>query len=284
MTVPDEWAKETLPEVERSGGGVRLRYTFEVPEGLPPSGASSDDYHKWVIRVQADVAGPDLDQLFEVPALVLDSPLEAREPALSESTPADVPSLSPRVVRVKRSRGGLTLFFPAGRGGLGGLMLLIFGAVFAGGGVLALLSTTDIGADGLIGAFAAGFGGFFLLVFGGFGTLMMLLGLYSLVNSLVVEVRNGKVVTRRSFFVPFQRTARFEDLERIEMDVHSRVGQGAKSVSHMRIRAFVRGARRIPLGDDVPLGHQSEILASLLEEAIGIPVETVNRSKLRLRS
>ena len=279
-----EWAKETLPEVERSGGGVRLRYTFEVPEGLPPSGASSDDYHKWVIRVQADVAGPDLDQLFEVPALVLDSPLEAREPALSEATPADVPSLSPRVVRVKRSRGGLTLFFPAGRGGLGGLMLLIFGAVFAGGGVLALLGTTDVGADGLIGAFAAGFGGFFLLVFGGFGTLMMLLGLYSLVNSLVVEIRNGKVVTRRSFFVPFQRTARFEDLERIEMDVHSRVGQGAKSVSHMRIRAFVRGARRIPLGDDVPLGRQSEILASLLEEAIGIPVETVNRSRLRLRS
>ncbi len=27
-----EWAKETLPHVGRSGSGVRLRYTFEVPE------------------------------------------------------------------------------------------------------------------------------------------------------------------------------------------------------------------------------------------------------------
>ena len=279
-----EWGKETLPEVSRSGRGVRLRYTFRVPEGLPPSGEPSDDYHKWVVRIQAEVAGPDLDQAFEIPALVVDPPLEAEEPALSEVTAADASELSDRVVRVHRSRGGLTLRFPAGRGGLGGLMLLIFGAVFTGGGVLAFVSTTDIGADGVIGGVTAAFGGFFLMVFGGFGALMMLLGLYSLLNSLVVEIRNGTVATRRSFFLPFRRTARFEDVEKIEMDIHSRVGQGAKSSSQMRIRAFVRGGRRISLGDDVPLGRQSEILAAILEEAIGIPVETVKRSRRRLRA
>ena len=113
-----EWAKETLPDVGRSGSGVRFRYTFEVPEGLPPSREPSDDYHKWVIRVQADLPGADLDQLFEVPALLVDPPLEAQEPALSEATAAEVPELSHRVVRVHRSRGGLTLYFPAGRGAL----------------------------------------------------------------------------------------------------------------------------------------------------------------------
>jgi hypothetical protein len=279
-----EWGQETLPEAGRSGSGVQLRYTFQVPDGLPPSEEPSDDYHKWVVRVQADVPGADLDQVFEVPVLLVDPPLEAREPALSEATAADVGVLSPRVVRVHRRRGGLTLSFPAGRGGVGGLMLLIFGAVFAGGGVFAFVSTSDTGAGGLIAAVVAGFGGFFLLIFGGVGALMMLLGLYSLVNSLVVEIRNGKVVTRRSFFLPFKRTTRVEDVQKIEMDVHSRVGQGAKASSHMRIRAFVRGGRRIPLGDDIPLGRQSEILAALLEEAIGIPVETVKRSRPRLRS
>ncbi len=279
-----EWAKETIPEVGRSGSGVRLRYTFEVPEGLPPSGEPSDDYHKWVIRVQADLPGADLDQVFEVPALLVDPPLEAREPALSEATAAEVPELSPRVVRVHRSRGGLTLYFPAGRGGLGGLMLMTFGAVFAGAGVFAFVTTTGIGADGVIGGVVVVSGGFFLLVFGGFGSLMMLLGLYSLVNSLVVEIRNGKVTARRSFFLPFKRTARFEEFQKIEMDVHSRVGQGAKSSSHVRIRGIVRGGRRISLGDDVPLGRQSEILAALLEEAIGVPVETVKRSRLRVRA
>ena len=42
---------------------------------------------------------------------------------------------------------------------------------------------------------------FFLLIFGGIGALMMMLGIYSLVNSLVVEIGNGKVVARRSFFL-----------------------------------------------------------------------------------
>ena len=279
-----EWAREMVPDVERSGRGVRLRYTFEVPEGLPQSEEPSDAYHRWVIRVQADVPGPDLDQVFEVPVLLTDPPLEAGEPALSEVTAADVPELAPRVVRVHRGRGRLTLSFPSGRGGVGGIMLLAFGAVFAGAGVFAFISTSDIGAGGLIGGVTVAFGGFFLLIFGGFGALMMFLGFYSLVNSLVVEIGNGKVVARRSFFLPFRRTARFEEFQKIEMDVHSRVGQGAKSSAHVRIRGFLRGGRRISLGDDVPLGRQSEILAALLEEAIGIPVETVKRSRPRLRS
>ena len=72
-----EWGKETLPEIERSGTGVRLRYTVEVPEGLASSEELSDDYHKWVVRVQADVPGADLDQVFEVPVLLVNPPLEA---------------------------------------------------------------------------------------------------------------------------------------------------------------------------------------------------------------
>ena len=62
-------------------------------------------------------------------------------------------------------------------------MLLTFGAVFAGGGVFAFVSTGDAGAGGMIVAVAVGFGGFFLLVFSGIGALMMFLGLYSPLNS-----------------------------------------------------------------------------------------------------
>ena len=44
------------------------------------------------------------------------------------------------------------------------------------------------------------------------------------------------------------------------------------------------GGRRISLGDDVPLGQHSETLAALLEEVIGVPVETVKRSVILDRS
>ena len=63
-------------------------------------------------------------------------------------------------------------------------MLLVFGAVFAGAGVFAFVTTTDIGADGVIGGVVVAFGGFFLMIFGGFGVLMMLLGLYLLTELL----------------------------------------------------------------------------------------------------
>ena len=104
--------------------------------------------------------------------------------------------------------------------------------------MFALVSMTDVGAGGLIGAITVGFGGFFLLVFGGFGTLMMFLGPYTLVNSLVVEIRNGKIVTRRIFFFSFKRMVRFEDVEKIEMDVRRWVGQGNKSLYRMRMWRF----------------------------------------------
>lgn len=222
---------------------------------------------------------PDPDQVFEVPALLVDPPLEVQESVLSEATAGEVPELSHRVVRVHQSRGGLTLYFPSGRGGLGGLILLVFDGVFRG--VRVRYHDQHRGGRCDRGAVVA-FGVFSLMISGGFGVLMMLLGLYSLPNSLVVEIRNGKVTALRSFFLPFRHTARFKEFRKIDMDVHGCIGQGAKSSSHVRIRGIVHGGRRISLGDDVPLGRQSEILAALLEEVIGVLVETVKRSRRRV--
>ena len=165
----------------------------------------------------------------------------------------------------------------------GAVMMLIFGAVFVGSGAFAFGQVTDMGSgfagSGVSLAFGA-FGGMFLLTFGGIGSLLMLLGFYSLVNSLVVEIRNGRITTTRSFFFAFKREARIEDLTRIEMMVHSRVGQGVKSEAHVKIRATLRRGRPIPLGDDIPQGRTSEILVALLEDALGMQVESVRRFKL----
>ena len=110
---------------------------------------------------------------------------------------------------------------------------------------------------------------------------MMFLGLYSLMNSLVVEIRNGKISTRRWFLLPVTRSARIEDVERVEMDVSSRVGDGAKAERKVRIRAFLKGGRRLCLGDDIPWGQPAEALAALVGEELGMSVDFVKRSKLR---
>jgi hypothetical protein len=276
-----EWAEEMIPEVERSGRGLRVRFTFQVPDDLPPTGEKSDDYRKWVVRVQADLPGADLDQAFEVPVLLLDPVQHAARPVLAGPTPVQTVALSEDVVRLRRRAGGLTLHYPVGRGGLAGVMLVGFGAVFSGVGVFVFGAILEMMDGTVFGVIAVAFMSIFLVTFGGIGVLMMFLGLYSLLNSLVVEVRNGKISTRRWFLVPVTRSARIEDVERLEMDVSSRVGDGAKAQRKVRIRAFLRGGRRLCLGDDIPWGHPAETLSELIGGELGIPVDFVKSPTLR---
>ena len=121
------------------------------------------------------------------------------------------------------------------------------------------------------------------MAFGGLGSLLMLLGFYSLVNFLIVEIGNGRITTRRSFFFTRSSEARINDLTKVEMAVHSRVGQGVTSEAHVKIQATTRRGKRIPLGDGILQGRTSEILLALLEDALGMQVETVRRFKLRAR-
>ena len=76
------WARQMVPEAGRSGTGVRARFTFELPEGLPETEEPSDSYHKWTVRVAAKLPGADLDQAFEVPVYRTPEPLLAERAAL----------------------------------------------------------------------------------------------------------------------------------------------------------------------------------------------------------
>ncbi len=276
-----EWAEEILPEVERSGRGLRLRFTFQVPGDLPPTAEKSDDYHKWIVRIQGDLPGADLDRTFEMPVLLVDPILRANRSALSTPSTVEATHLPDEVVRMRRRRSGVTLHYPVGRGGLAAVMLVVFGAVFTGAGVFFFGTILEMMDGTVFGAVAVGFTSIFLVTFGGLGALMMFLGLYSLMNSLVVEIRNGKISTRRWFLLPVTRSARIEDVERVEMDVSSRVGDGAKAERKVRIRAFLKGGRRLCLGDDIPWGQPAEALAALVGEELGMSVDFVKRSKLR---
>ncbi len=272
-----EWAEEMIPEVVRSGRGHLVRFTFQIPGGLPPTGEKSDDYHKWVVRVQADLAGADLDQAFEVPVLVLDPVLHAARPTLATPTPVRTEALPDDVVRVTRRGGALTLHYPVGRGGLAGVMFLVFGAIFTGMGVFFFGAVSQMTDGSAFGVVAVAFGSIFLVIFGGVGALIMFLGLYSLLNSLVVEIRNGKISTRRWFLLPVTRSARIDEVERLEMNESSRVGDGAKAKRKVTIRAFLRGGRRLCLGDEIPWGPPADAMSALLSGELGLPVDLVKR-------
>jgi len=277
------WSRQVTPEVDRTGTGVRARFTFALPEDVPETEDPSASYHKWTVRVAAKLPGADLDQAFEIPVYRTAEPLLAENAVVGEEVAPDRDDFPSDVVRVERAGRGLVLTYPTGREGVMGVMMMIFGAVFGGSGLFMMGSVWEMG-----GGFSTPFGtvlvlftGMFLSVFGGVGLFLVLAGVYTLINSLEVEIGGREIVATRSFLFRKRRTVRVEDVRSIEIGVHSQSGQGAKAKVYYRIRAMLADGGRLPLGDGILGSHMAERIGDLIEEETGIKPEIVIRNKKR---
>lgn len=273
------WSRELRPKVEAAALGVRLRFTFEIPADLKASQPKSDDQIYWAVRVRAELRGADLDQAFEVPVLTTPEPLFAETPAFAEEVAADPFDLPRATVRVDQSHGRVTLDYPRGREGYAGLMMMVFGAVFAGAGWFIFSETRSFadgsGFDGVLTLFT----GFFLLIFGGVGLLLLFLGLFTVINRLTVELSQATIVSTRSVLFPIRREARIDQVERIYLKVNGQVGQGAKAEVKYEIRAVLEGGKKIPLGDGIPGNALAMQIAGIIAQATGLQVEEEARKK-----
>lgn len=272
------WSRELRPRVESVALGVRLRFTFEVPADLRPSEPKSDDQIYWAVRVRSELPGADLDQAFEVPVLTTPEPLFAEAPALAEEVPDDPFDLPRATVRANRVRGQVTLDYPRGREGYAGLMMMVFGAVFAGAGWFMFDTASRFSEGSGVGTV---FTGFFLLIFGGIGLLLIFLGLFTIVNRLTVELSQSRIASTRSVLFPVRREARIDQVERIYLKVNGQVGQGAKAEVKYEIRAVLQSGKKIPLGDGIPGNALAMQIAGIIAQATGLQVEEEARRMKR---
>lgn len=273
------WSKQMTPTADRVGTGVRAQFTFEIDDDLPQTEEPSDSYHKWTVRVAARLPGADLDQAFEVPVYRTPEPLLAEHEALQEVGAPDRDDFPSHVVRVERRGRGLVLSYPAGREGGMALGMLMMGAVFAGAGVFIAGMSPNISSGTMFGALEALFISLFLVAFGGVGLSLFLAGVYTLINSLEVEIGAGEIIATRRFVFRMRRKVRLDDVSRIEISVHAQSGQGAKSKVFYRIRAMLKDGGRVPLGDGIPGSHLAERIGELVEEQTGMAAEVVVKKK-----
>lgn len=278
-----EWSRSGIPRVEPASEGIRVRFTFRVPEGLPSTGEPSSRYHRWMVRLTGAVPGVDLDATFEVPVFARAAPAAAADPAPVEDPEAPGRRELPRsVVRVEPAREGVRLVYPPGRDRRTAVLLVIFGAVFGGtaAGMGFFLIREHGGAGSGLAVFVLGFGA---LVLGGFllfGLLLIGAGLYSLLNRLEVELSRRRVAAaRRLLGVPLRREAGTDEVARVELSIAGQVGQGARARPSYDVRAFCRDGSRLYLGDGIPGPDVAESLARLVEEETGLGVERVPRSE-----
>lgn len=205
------WQTEGMPQVEPHGSGIRLRFRFAVPGGLPASETPSNQYHGWRLRIES--TGPNLgfDRCFDVPVYATGatalhpSPDAAQHPALQPLRDAQIDEISD----LEAIAGGVRLYQPYARGWRTHLPLALTGGAFAGIGLFA-------GAKGapLLFPFA----------FGSIGGALLLYALFCLTNSLRVDLGMRGLRTERRILglmlrwrqVPPQDIARLRGRETAE--------------------------------------------------------------------
>ncbi len=63
------WDKETVVNLTTSSIGSRVKFEFEVPEGLPESELESDLFHDWKFHIKLALKGLDLEREFDIPVM-----------------------------------------------------------------------------------------------------------------------------------------------------------------------------------------------------------------------
>jgi hypothetical protein len=252
------WQREGVATNRRLGrNGTEIAFRFAVPEGLPQSEPSSDDYHHWVLEVECELPGVDFIRSFAVPvfesALPRLSSVDA--PYARDSNPMQEPP--PGIVRVSTENGELQFYYPWHRRWGSALMLVLFGAVFVAAGWFA----GQQGASTL-----------FPLVFCGVGGLVAVIGLYLIGNTLTTRVSSrGVTSVRRIYGIPLRREARIAEISHLERSIGSQTSAGSSTRIYYVIRAHTQQGDKITIADSLEGSRLADFVETGIRNALGPP-------------
>lgn len=241
------WQVRGLAQVEAQGEGVRLAMRFDVPAHLPASEDPGSEYHRWELQVTSvpgsagDDLAPGFERSFDVPVYITNQKSvwlrhdAAEHPQLGEvAQTGDAADVSD----VEQVPGGVRLYFPYGRRWKTMLALLVFGAIFAGGGVLMWTNAAPLP---------------FTLIFGGIGWLVVLGALYGLCNSLTVRLDRQGIHSERRLLglVRWENTATASEVARLELKESYSTTTGGHKETYYRLQAALTSGKAITVADSL---------------------------------
>lgn len=239
-------------------------FEFKVPEGLPHSDDSnSDNQIEWVMQIERKQPGIDLKLNFTLPAFVVAHrmALEETETDLFASDLDEVGSGDQTNLDGWKKLGieesvtsqGNRYYFPALRHLGMALSILIFGLIFGSIGV----GVTVFGDAPII----------FLIAFGGFGILFIILGLRQLTHKSEVTVRAGQLqVSSGHLFMSAPRIIQRNEIESITAQSNASVGN--KQIFH--ITAQLTNGTKVVLAKNLLMRSDVESFIEKIKRELGI--------------
>lgn len=259
-----EWAEEGHPKAAMAANGMRLDFSFTVPEDLSEAEIEqSGNYHFWRLTVKGDLPGIDLDRSYNIPVFAtgevsrgsyrdISSQVVQEKKKESEVSKAaierghfDETALS-RSMRIEREGRGLLLIFPMFRNKI----LTLFALLFGGGFGFATFSVmTSFSGSGLFSIFAY----LFIIPFAIVAFFGTVIGIYMPLNNLRVRIENGQVtVLRRLLFIPiFYKQVEKGEITSLTTKRAGSTGQGVKKVEHFKINAHLKDGSTMTVSEGV---------------------------------
>ena len=262
------WSDTAVAHTEMGLYGTRVVFCFDVPEGLEPADAAGrgTHYHMWRLTMKAELPGTDISRNFDIPVYATKEKsrrIDSRAVEGARKATDEVMTMSARTrVIVRPGVQGQEMFYPAGRNIGAALMLLLFGAIFAGAGVFVIMK-------GGWPIFTWPFGGIFALI----GFAFLIGGFYMPVNSLTMrkDGDGGIVATRRILGIPVKNN-RFYAHDVASLQKSSNFSSG--EIKHFSLFAKLHDGRRICIGESFQGQREAEIAMDIACEALGIDKST----------
>lgn len=214
-----KWQSSGICHFEPLAKGSRFTFRFTTPDQLPVSDVKKgSSYHLWRVAVETELEGVDYSRQFEIPvfATAEQSRGIARGTEEHYATLEKATSGLESVADIKQVAGGVEAFFPAFQRPGQGIMMSLFGLVFAGIGIGLSFSAAPW---------------FFALIFTGVGGVITLFGVFYLVKSLLITVTPQEISCKRFLFgLPFStRRMSVEDFLSIDIVQAATMQSGNKT-------------------------------------------------------
>jgi hypothetical protein len=217
------WQDEGYARPVAGVSGLKLQFRFRVPDKLAESDDQEDSsYHLWRLHLHAELDGVDLDRDFELPVYATG---QNSSHVLMLSTDEQPAGKSPQTIEsilpFTHSGRGIEIYYPALRKPLPGLMLVLFGGVFAAVGVFLWQKAVT---EGVMLNFMS-------IMFSLVGLAVLIGGIYTLLNSLRVTLDGMHVTSVRSIVgIPVSR--KIVDYDRVLSVSRKKSGSMQKGSKH----------------------------------------------------
>ena len=257
-----EWQDIIVAHAESTGGGTRLTFRFDVPEGLDESDAEREEtYYIWRLALSAELDGTDLDRSYDIPVYATAtqsrrlSQLAVERGEEKQTAMAD--AAVHKIIKLVHDAGGRRMLYPIGRGILAALPGFIVGSVFAVIGFFVAVGEGEV---------------LFGTVFGGIGGIVALLTLYSMLNSLEVKRdTNGIKTVRRILGIPVKiRYMGSHEFVTFKKNSRFQSQGGGKHVMHYSIFAVDRHGDKVVVGEGFKGDSQADAAIRLIGDVLGL--------------